>query len=237
MVSRRKPLLPAFPREPGERKMIWKLPGYASLHWMLINPIYTGAYVYGKTETRTKMVEGRTRKSAGHRKPPSEWKLLIKDHHPGYLCWEEYERNRSMIAANAHIHCGAEPKAGRGGRALLSGLLRCRRCGRMIPVFYPGTVVRYVCNAGRAQYGESTCICFGGLRVDAAVSNEVLPAVSGNALQAAWEAAEQMQQKRQDLRKAIELELEQARYEARLAARRYESVEPRTAFGGRRIRG
>lgn len=131
-----------------------------------------------------------------------------------------------MIAANAHIHSGGEPKAGRGGGALLSGLLRCRRCGRMIHVFYPGTVIRYVCNARRAQYGESTCVSFGGLRVDAAVSCEVLEAVSGNALQAALEAAEQMQQKRRDLRKAIELELEQARYEARSAARRYESVDP-----------
>jgi hypothetical protein len=193
---------------------------------MLTNPIYSGAYCYGKTETRTKMVEGRTRKSAGHRKPQSEWKVMIKDHHPGYVSWEEYERNQAMIAANAHIHSGAQPKAGRGGGALLSGLLRCRRCGRMIHVFYPGTVVRYVCNAGRAQYGESMCISFGGLRVDAAVSNEVLQAVSGNALQAALEASEQMQQKRQDLRQAIELELEQARYEARLAARRYESVDP-----------
>ncbi|HZC36165.1 MAG TPA: recombinase family protein [Chthoniobacterales bacterium] len=219
-------LLPAFPHELGERKMIWKLPGYASLHSMLTNPIYAGAYVYGKTETQTRMVEGRARKSAGHRKPQSGWKVLIKDHHPGYLSWEEYERNQSMIAANAHIHSGAEPKAGRGGAALLSGLLRCRRCGRMIHVFYPGTVIRYVCNAGRAQYGESTCISFGGWRVDEAVSNEVLQAVSGNALQAALEAAEQIQQKRQDLRKAINLELEQARYEARLAARRYESVDP-----------
>jgi hypothetical protein len=219
-------LLPAFPHDLGERKMIWKLPGYASLHSMLTNPIYTGAYVYGKTDTQTKIVEGRARKSAGHRKPQSGWKVLIKEHHPGYLSWEEYERNQSMIAANAHIHSGAEPKAGRGGGALLSGFLRCRRCGRMIHVFYPGTVVRYVCNAARAQYGESTCISFGGLRVDAAVSNEVLQAVSGNALQAALEAGEQMQQKRRDVRKAIELELEQARYEARLAARRYEAVDP-----------
>jgi DNA invertase Pin-like site-specific DNA recombinase len=219
-------LLPAFPHDPGERKMIWKLPGYASLHSMLRNPIYAGVYAYGKTETRTTVVEGRTRKSAGHRKPQSGWKVLIKEHHPGYLSWEEYERNQSMMAANAHIHSGAEPKAGRGGGALLSGLLRCRRCGRMIHVFYPGTVVRYVCNAARAQYGESTCISFGGLRVDAAVSKEVLQAVSGNAIQAALEAAEQMRQKRQDLRKAIELELEQVRYEARLAARRYESVDP-----------
>jgi DNA invertase Pin-like site-specific DNA recombinase len=219
-------LLPAFPHGLGERKMIWKLPSYASLHSILINPSYAGAYVYGKSETQTKIVQGRSRKSAGHRKPPSGWKVLIKEHHPGYLSWEEYERNRSMIAANAHMHSGAEPKAGRGGRALLAGLLRCRRCGRMIHVFYPGTMVRYVCDGARAQYAESMCISFGGLRVDAAVSQEVLGAVSGHALQAALEAAEQLQQKRQEVRQAIELELEQARYEARLAARRYEAVDP-----------
>jgi DNA invertase Pin-like site-specific DNA recombinase len=218
--------LPAFPHETGERKMVWKLPSYATLHSILTKPVYAGAYAYGKTETRTKIVEDRARKSAGHRKPQSEWKVLIKEHHPGYLSWDEYERNQSMIAANAHMHSGGEPKAGRGGGALVSGLLRCRRCGRMMQVFYPGTLVRYVCNAGRSRYGEGTCISFGGLRVDAAVSKEVLEAVSGNAIQAALEAAEQMQQKRRDLRTAIELELEQARYEARLAARRYESVDP-----------
>src|SRR5437660_10787930 len=97
----------------------------------------------------------------------------------------------------------------------------------MLHVFYPRTMIRYGGNAGRSRYGEETCISFGGLRVDAAVSKEVLEAVSGNAIQAAVEAAEQVQQKRQDLRRAIELELEQARYEARLASRRYESVDPK----------
>ena len=218
--------LPAFPHETGERKMVWKLPSYATLHSILTKPIYAGVYAYGKSETRTKIVDGHARKSVGHRKPQSEWRVLIKEHHPGYLSWDEYERNQAMIAANAHIHSGGEPKAGRGGTALLSGLLRCRRCGRMLQVVYPGTMIRYVCNAARSRYGEETCITFGGLRVDAAVSKEVLGAVSGNAIQAALEAAEQMQQKRRDLRTAVELELEQARYEARLAARRYESVDP-----------
>jgi DNA invertase Pin-like site-specific DNA recombinase len=219
--------LPSFPHDSIERKMVWKVPGYAFLHSMLTNPIYAGAYVYGRRETRTKIVDGRARKSAGHLKPQSGWKILIKDHHPSYLSWEEYERNQSMITTNSYmINSGAERKAGRGGRALLSGLLRCQRCGRMMNVNYPGSVVRYVCNSARSQYGEETCISFGGLRVDAAVSREVLEAVSGNAIQAALEAAEQMEQKRQNLRKAIELEVEQTRYEARLAARRYESVDP-----------
>jgi hypothetical protein len=81
-------------------------------------------------------VNGRAVKRSGFRKPRSQWMILIRDHHSGYLSWEEYERNQAMILANTHMWSGAEPKAGRGGRALLSGLLRCRRCGRMLYVTY-----------------------------------------------------------------------------------------------------
>jgi hypothetical protein len=99
----------------------------------------------------------------------------------------------------------------------------------MLQVSYIGTraaVIHYQCNGAHKQRGEDRCIAFGGLRVDAAVANEVLNAVSGNAIEAALQAAEQMQQQRQELRKSITLEVEQARYEARLAARRYEAVDP-----------
>ncbi len=221
--------LPAFPRDPGERKMIWKLPVYSNIRAILTSPIYAGAYAFGKTETRTHIVNGRARKTVGHPKPRSEWTVLIQDHHLGYISWQEYERNQAMMAANNHMQSGEEPKAGRGGRALLSGLLRCRRCGRMLQVSYIGTraaVIHYQCNGAHKQRGEDRCIAFGGLRVDAAVANEVLNAVGGNAIEAALEAAEQMQQQRQDLRRSITLEIEQARYEARLAARRYEAVDP-----------
>jgi excisionase family DNA binding protein len=87
-------------------------------------------------------------------------------------------------------------------------------------------VIHYQCVGANKQRGEDRCIAFGGLRVDAATANEVLKAVSGNAIDAALAAAEQMQQQRQELRKSITLEVEQARYEARLAARRYEAVDP-----------
>jgi hypothetical protein len=99
----------------------------------------------------------------------------------------------------------------------------------MLQVSYIGrraAVIYYQCIGARKQRGEDRCIAFGGLRVDAAVANEVLDAVGGNAIEAALHAAEQVQQQRQDLRTAIMLEVEQARYEARLAARRYEAVDP-----------
>ena len=216
--------LPAFPV--GQGTMVWKLPVYGNIRCMLTNPVYAGAYAFGKTETRVKVVGGHARRSSGHRKPSQEWKVLIRDHHPGYISWEEYERNQAMIAENTHMKSGVEPKAGRGGRGLLAGLLRCRRCGRMLYVNYAGTAIRYMCRGGHNDRAENWCVGFGGLRVDTAVANEVLRAIEGNAIEAACEAAEQLQRQRQELRKAIELELEQARYEAGLAARRYEVVDP-----------
>jgi hypothetical protein len=83
--------------------------------------------------------------------------VLIRDHHPGYITWEHYERNLRSMEANAFMKSGALPKAGRGGRALLSGLLRCRRCGRLMNVYYRGggeTVARYVCRGGTRLHAD-----------------------------------------------------------------------------------
>jgi DNA invertase Pin-like site-specific DNA recombinase len=208
---------------------IWAPATYSGLLGLLSNPIYGGAYAFGKTQTRTRVIEGRARKTTGHKKPSSQWTVLIPDHHPGYISWEQYERNRATMASNVHMKSRAEPKAGRGGRALLSGVLRCRRCGRMLYVGYSGSqgmVLRYQCRGAHRNQGEPRCITFSGLRVDRAVAGEVLRAISGNAIEAAVEAAEKMREHMGEQRRAVELELEQARYEAKLAARRYEAVDP-----------
>jgi DNA invertase Pin-like site-specific DNA recombinase len=222
-------LLPALSRHPDETKLIWKLPVYRTVWVVLTNPLYAGAYVYGRREVRTQIVNGRARKSKGHRKPRSAWSVLICDHHLGYVDWEQYERIQALIAANTHMKCNGEAKAGRGGRALLSGMVRCRRCGRMLHVSYVGkehAIPRYDCNDANLHQGERRCLSFSGLWVDEAVAKEVLEAISGNAVEAALEAAEQMEQRRHELRQSLALEAEQARYEARLAARRYEAVDP-----------
>ena len=221
--------LPALPRDPGGTALVWKLPVYHSILAILTNPMYAGAYAFGKTEARTRVVDGRARKTVGHRKPRSTWLVLLRDHHPQYLSWEQYERNQAVIAANTNMKSRMERKAARGGRALLAGLLRCRRCGRMLHVVYSGLrgiVPRYQCLGAHINHGEGKCISFGGLRVDQAVANEVLSAVSGNAVEAALEAAEQLRRQRNDQRAALASEAEQASYEARLAARRYEAVDP-----------
>ncbi len=130
--------LPMRGFEPPTTRTVWALPIYNTVLKILSNPIYAGVYAFGKTCARTSVVEGRARKTRGHKKPREEWTVLLPDHHPGYISWEQYERNQAMIAANAHMKSRMEPKAGRGGKALLAGLLRCRRCGRMLYVSYTG---------------------------------------------------------------------------------------------------
>jgi DNA invertase Pin-like site-specific DNA recombinase len=210
-------------------EVVWKPPVYRTVWVILTNPLYAGAYIYGRRGVRTEIVNGHVRKRKGYRKPRSEWTVLIRDHHPGYVDWEQYERIQAMIAANTHMKSNGEAKAGRGGGALLSGMVRCRRCGRMLHVRYLGkrqVIPRYECNGAHQEQGKPRCLAFSGLWVDEAVAKEVLEAISGNAVEAALEAAEQMEQRRQELRQSLALEVEQARYEARLAERRYEAVDP-----------
>ncbi len=221
--------LPALILEAPGNDVIWKLPVYNTIWHLLRNPMYAGAYAFGKTESRTKVVDGRARKSEGHFKPPDTWMVLIRDHHPGYISWEQFEHNQSMLADNAHMKSRMEPKAGRGGRSLLAGLLRCRRCGRMLHVAYSGTrgeVPRYHCRGAQINHGADWCISFGGLKPDGAVAAEILRAVEGNAIEAALEVAARVADQQRQRHRALSLELEQARYEAHLAARRYEAVDP-----------
>jgi len=144
---------------------------------------------------------------------------------PGSVSWETYQHNQARIRENAKTVTG---EAGRGaaqnGPALLAGLLRCRRCGRQLQVHYGGSgrLVRYHCVGERVQKGGWPCIAFGGLGVDQAVGAEVLRAVESAALQA-WA---QLQAQPAARRTALELSVQQARYEAERARRQFDQVEP-----------
>jgi DNA invertase Pin-like site-specific DNA recombinase len=221
--------LPALVLEAPGNDVVWKLPVYNTIWHMVGNPMYAGAYAFGKTESRTKVIDGRARKSEGHCKPVDTWTVLIRNHHSGYIAWEQFERNQVMLTDNAHLKSRREPKAGRGGRSLLAGLLRCRRCGRMLHVAYSGShgeVPRYHCRGAHINHGEDWCISFGGLRPDRAIAAEILKAVEGNAIEAALEVAARVAEQQRQRHRALSLELEQAQYEVRLAARRYEAVDP-----------
>jgi DNA invertase Pin-like site-specific DNA recombinase len=206
----------------------WKQPVYSSLHHMVTNPFYAGAYAYGRTGDRTRVVGDRARKTRGHAKSIADWAVLIRDHHPGYISWEQFERNKTMLTENANMKQRMARGSGRGGRGLLGALLRCRRCGRMLQVHYTGprsSVVRYACSGAQLNHGEARCISFGGLGADEAIARVVVDALAPHAIDAAIEAHGRATREGTDQHRALSLELEQSRYDARLAARRYEAVD------------
>jgi excisionase family DNA binding protein len=220
-----------FPRPSDGKKLVsfeWTPIRYRNVISVLKNPFYAGAYVYGKSEKRTEIVDGRARKSYSHPKPLEEWEVLLKDHHDGYIDWAEFERNQKQLAVNAYGKLGGT-KSGRGGRALLAGLLSCGRCGRRLVVSYsgrpPGQPV-YRCDRPNLMLGLPRCFTFGGLRVDAAVARELLRAVEPMAIEAAVEAGRRYMEARGEQQRIVELELQQARYEASLAERRYAACDP-----------
>jgi len=220
-----------FPRPSDGKRMTafeWTPIRYRNVISLLKNPFYAGAYAYGKSEKRVAVVDGRARKTYGHGKRLETWEVLIKGHHEGYIDWAEFERNQALLAANAYGRVGGA-KSGRGGRALLSGVLTCGRCGRGLAVAYTGTPPGrpvYRCDRPNLALGLPRCLSFGGSRVDAAVATEVLRVVEPVAIEAALEAERMHREGQAERRRIVELDLRQALYEAGLAERRYAACDP-----------
>ena len=221
--------MPVLQQRAGAEHVKWQSPAYHQALAVLKHPIYAGAYVFGRRGNRTRVVEGRARKTSGHHKPMNPWNVLLRDHRAGCISWDEFEEHQKMIEENAHMQKRASRKSGHGGRALLTALVRCGRCGRMMRVFYgmrSGHAHRYQCRGDDKHVGAGLCIGIGGVRVDRAVADLILEAVSNHAVDAAIKAVELSTQEDESVKLAVQRELEQARYEAGLAARRYEAVDP-----------
>jgi DNA invertase Pin-like site-specific DNA recombinase len=217
------------PRGTGQRQLLWKLPVYATVNNLLTNPVYAGAYAFGRTGSRTTIDNGRKRILRGYRKNRSDWAVLLVDHHDGYLSWADYERNQRLIADNANGKGMMARGAVRKGEALLAGLMRCGHCGRRLLVSYNGTkgdIGRYNCDATRSNPGAPPCISFGALRVDEAVGAEIVRLLQPLGVEAAVRAIADSEHQTAEKQRQIELALEQARYEAARARRQYDAVDP-----------
>src|SRR5215468_8840643 len=169
--------LPVTRRNLSVCRIAWRPAAYHTVLQILRHPIYAGAYVFGRTTQRTRIVDGRARRSTGHSKPMAAWNVLLRDHHPGYISWEQYEANQKLISENAHMLPRTDRKSARGGRALLTGLVRCARCGRTMRVCYgtqSGHAHRYQCRGDDSHVGGWLCIGIGGVRIDRAVAAEVV---------------------------------------------------------------
>lgn len=220
--------LPVHHCQDGQWSTHWRRPTYETLKRILHNPVYGGVYAYGKSETILRLEGGVARKKT-RLKPKSQWQVLIADHHEGYISAEQFERVQAMITNNAMNIFESGPGAPKQGAGLLSGLLRCGRCGRKMGVHYTGVehrVGRYACRRGWVDQGEPKCISMGGFSMDRAVAAEILRVLEPAAIRAAAGAATQDDERQQQALRAIELELEAARYAADRAWRQYDHVDP-----------
>ena len=219
--------LPAKSRDGEARGVVWRLPAYNVVHNILTNPIYAGAYAFGRTTSKVSVERGRKHIRRGVHRPMAEWDVLIRDHHTGYITWQEFERNQGVIANNATGKGSAAVRgAVRRGELLLPGLLRCGHCGRKLHASYSGKLGRYSCYGARMNHGTARCISISGLSIDGAVSAEVLRILKPLGMEAAVKAVDAQTSRTSAAQRQLELSLQQARYEAAHARRQYDAVDP-----------
>ena len=209
------------------RGVDWRAPLYNTVHNILTNPVYAGAYAFGRTTSKVSVEEGRKRVRRGLRRPLAEWDVLLKDQHEGYISWAEFERNQQVIANNATGKGSALARgAARNGELLLAGLLRCGHCGRKMYVAYGGKAGRYLCQGALVNHGAERCISFGGLRADHAVGTEVLRVLKPLGVDAAVKAMDAQAGGTSAAKRQLELALQRARFEVAHARRQYDAVDP-----------
>jgi DNA invertase Pin-like site-specific DNA recombinase len=215
-------------RGPEEtQEIVWRPARYHAVLSVLKNPIYAGAYTYGRSRTVLGLEGGQKRVRRQVQRRSEDWKVLIQDHHEGYIDWEVYQSNQTMIAQNDNAKGSAVRGAIKQGEALLAGLLRCGHCGAKLLAQYPRPgVIRYQCSGYLLNRGRACCVMFGGLRADRLVSEQLMQSLAPLGMEAAIAAIASLQSGSDERIQQKALALEQAHYEVTRARRQYDAVDP-----------
>jgi DNA invertase Pin-like site-specific DNA recombinase len=218
--------LPVARGRETEQEIVWQPARYHAVLSVLQNPMYAGTYTYGRTGAMVRIEEGQRRVVRQLRRKRADWAVLIPDHHEGYISWDIYQSNQTLIAHNENARGGMVRGSVKRGDALLAGLLRCGHCGARLLAQYPGrTAIRYQCSAYRENRDRACCVMFGGLRADQMVSEQVLQCLTPFAIEAGIEAVENLEGRTDERVRHKQLALEQARYEVTRARRQYDAVD------------
>lgn len=222
--------LPVSKPKAGKYRVVWQLPTMSFINHALRNPFYAGVYCYGRRPTETVLQEGQLRKRRASPRAAEQSKVFIRDHHEAYIDWAQFEQNQKTIERNAG---SIKRKSGFGpwrkGSAVLSGMLRCGRCGRRFEVRYPrgaGTPGYYRCR-GELGHGGDACLVVTATPLDARIEQEVLSALSPLAVGASLEAIDRSRSQRNDEQTALMRQAEELKYQARRAFEQYNEVDPR----------
>jgi DNA invertase Pin-like site-specific DNA recombinase len=215
-------------RTVGQRRVRWARASYGAVHDLLTNPAYAGAFVFGRTRTDKRVGEHGEVKARTVELPLEQWSVCLPDHHPGYVSWPDFLATRERLRANVRPR-GEGGGAAREGAALLQGLLRCGRCGRRMQVAYSGSggrSPRYACVRGLHLHATDACQSLGGGRLDKAVAQAFLEAVTPAGVAATVRAVAELEAEHDARLLGQRLALERAEFEADRARRQFDACEP-----------
>lgn len=220
-------LFPHRPRGgPQDGELVWVKLGITQVLFVLHNPRYAGAFVFGRTRTR-KTLEG----SHLERLPEEQWHTLLRGAHASYISWEDYQDNQRRLLENAHA-LGPERRKSppREGPALLQGLTICGICGERMKVIYHvrggRCVPDYLCDGRTVDDPQPVCQWISGTDVDSAVSEVLVGIMTPVAIEMALAVQQELQTRLDEVDRLRKQQVERARYEAELAQRRYMRVDP-----------
>lgn len=213
----------------GKLAIAWKLPAQTFIPSVLHNPVYAGAYAYGRRPVEKVVEQGTIKKRQRPIQPAEHTRILIKDTHEGYISWDTYTRVQAMAEHNGtNFRADEATLAARQGGGLLTGLLRCARCGHKLQVRYwgkQGTTPRYLCH-GDYQGSGHYCIGFGGKSVDRFIGDEVCALLAPQGIRASLIALDKIDAAGGQQTKALQRQLQQAQYEAGRAGAQYDQCDP-----------
>jgi DNA invertase Pin-like site-specific DNA recombinase len=210
---------------PRKGELTWARPTLSTLCCLLHNPIYAGAYAYGRRPVDPKSRYSGQKNGGKRWKPMAEWTVLIQDRVPAYISWEQYLKNQERLRQNQR---GEQTRGVPGpGPALLAGLIACGGCGRCLKVAYPHRKgPHYVCVTHLLEAREQTCFGLGSREIDDLVTQQVLRALEPAGIELSLRALADAERERKRLDKHWQQQLQRARYDAELAERRYRAVDP-----------
>ena len=209
-------------------EVLWKEPSISAINAILKNPAYTGAFAYGRRRgDPTRQIPGRP--ATGRlRQPRERWLALVPDVYPAYISWAEYERNQATIAENRQKMAErlTRKQALRQGAALLTGLVRCGRCGHAMQVAYKDHRFQYYCHAAQARYAKPNCQYLSGRPIDEAVVQAFFQVLQPAEIDALEQVSTRQAEHQQELVRHLEQEVTRLAYAAHRAERQYNCVDP-----------
>ena len=219
---------------PDIGQLVWRRPQRGMINQVLRNPIYAGAYVYGRRRTDPRrQTPGRPASGRTGLLPPGKWEACLRDRLPAYITWERFLSNQERIKQNRTNSAGPGPIG--GGSALLQGLVVCGHCGYRMGVLYGQGYARYVCNHAAAARGEPVCCGLSASKLDDVVTDFALSALAPGALDVSLRVAGELERERESVDALWKKRLERAHYESERAERQYAAVEPENRLVARTL--